>query len=544
MKPADPNCMFRRYWENVNKVLPLDSPGGSYKKRELHFDLEDYLEVERDSTVNAYEKRVVAEKRSRIDDGSENPQYIPRFHSMNHTTLVDNKIYAKTIDKNRNILPDRSIINTRVCTNDSQGDEELMSNILSEIRNNIQTISCDIEEKYKGYGCKSLYQKNMNDGYEFYNIPTVYLQCDQDIVDLYGWRYVNTLGEGSYGKVYLVRSDYTGEERAFKRMMLDEVLGLTPTILREIYALTVLKHKNIIPLDRIYLGDCRIYLSFPKINGGNIRQYIERYYPNGLPIEKVKEVSRQLIDALSYCHYKQIIHRDIKPENILCIISGDHGKADIELLKKVSTDLYNQLSGKNLIIPDQLSISSKVCTSKDLEFVVLSDFGLSRIQKPFDIPHGGNPIINSPLSPEVITLCYRPPELLLGDYYYSYPVDIWSLGCVIVEMITGRPLFDNTSELSLLLEIFKKFGKPSIEDWPEAASLPFMSFELPEMNKNPNPFAIFKECGKVIDDLCIDLLSKFVKIYPNNYICRMLMLNPKKRITAGDALMHEWFKTL
>ena len=86
----------------------------------------------------------------------------------------------------------------------------------------------------------------------------------------------------------------------------------------------------------------------------------------------------------------------------------------------------------------------------------LADFGIARA---FTVPL-------RPYTHEVITLWYRAPEILLGGSEYSVPVDIWSVGTVVSEMATGRPLFPGDSEIDQLLKIFKVRGTPNEDVWP------------------------------------------------------------------------------
>ena len=62
---------------------------------------------------------------------------------------------------------------------------------------------------------------------------------------------------------------------------------------------------------------------------------------------------------------------------------------------------------------------------------------------------------------EVVTLWYRPPEVLMGGKYYSTALDIWSLGCIFIEMATGKPMFSGDSEIDQLFKIFKIMGTPN-----------------------------------------------------------------------------------
>lgn len=352
----------------------------------------------------------------------------------------------------------------------------------------------------------------------------IYLNNDQDIVDVHGWRYVDTLGEGSYGKVYFVRNDFTGEESAFKRMLLHKSGGISPAIMREIQSLNILDHDNIIRLQRVYIGDCRIYLSFPRISGGNLRHFLEKNYPYGMPPSNIKKIAKQLIHAVAHIHSKRIIHRDIKPENILVHTDSPAYEASTISFSDVTAGQTSEDSHSG---HGALSQGKEHMEAERIHHVIITDFGLSRIHKSIDIPllySDETKMMNSPMSPEVVTLCYRPPELLLGDYHYSFAVDIWSLGCVIFEVITGKPIFEERTEFALLIAMFKRFGTPSEEDWPNVKSLPFMNSMLPNIRDT----SCLTECNGKVDPECIDLLG------------RMLTLSPKKRISAHEALQHPW----
>ncbi|KAK1444358.1 protein kinase-like domain containing protein [Babesia gibsoni] len=354
----------------------------------------------------------------------------------------------------------------------------------------------------------------------------IYLDNDQDIVDVHGWRYVDTLGEGSYGKVYFVKNEFTGEESAFKRMLIYRSAGITPAIMREIQSLNLLNHENIIQLKKVYIGDCRVYLSFPHVVGGNLRQFLEKHYPRGMPIYLVREIAKQLINAVAHIHSKRIIHRDIKPENIL--VQTDF--IPIQMNKGTSATYSDKTTYDSSFSDprENCELSGKAYEQPPtIKRVMITDFGLSRTHKSVDLPllyNDETKMMNSPMSPEVVTLCYRPPELLLGDYHYSFSVDMWSLGCVLFEIITGRPIFEERTEFALLIAMFKRFGTPSEDDWPSVDSLPFMNPVLPNIRIKDSLI----ECEGKVDSECMDLLG------------RMLALSPKKRISAHEALAHPW----
>ncbi|KAI3835347.1 hypothetical protein MKW98_020463 [Papaver atlanticum] len=167
--------------------------------------------------------------------------------------------------------------------------------------------------------------------------------------------------------------------------------------------------------------------------------------------------------------------------------------------------LHRDLKPQNLLI-DRRTNSLK-----------LADFGLARA---FGIPV-------RTFTHEVVTLWYRAPEILLGSRHYSTPVDIWSVGCIFSEMVTQRPLFPGDSEIDELFKIFRIMGTPNEEIWPGVTSLPDFKSAFPKWPAKDLAGVVTK-----LDSCGIDLLNK------------MLCLDPSKRITARNALEHEYFKDI
>jgi cyclin-dependent kinase len=126
----------------------------------------------------------------------------------------------------------------------------------------------------------------------------------------------------------------------------------------------------------------------------------------------------QLFAGLAEIHRKRIIHRDIKPQNIL-------------------------VTGGQLCI---------------------CDFGLARIRSEPSRPY--SPLVDD-VSRQVCTQYYRPPEVMLNLKNYSYEVDVWSAGCVFLELIMKVPYLKGDSDYSMLYQVFKLLGTPNTDDWPE-----------------------------------------------------------------------------
>lgn len=172
---------------------------------------------------------------------------------------------------------------------------------------------------------------------------------------------------------------------ALKIIKLSEEEGMPNTALREISIMKGLAHKNILNiLDVLHTEtELTIVLAY-------IETDLKKLITDGGQIDKVSLI-RQLIEGVEYLHSKQIVHRDLKPQNIL--VDGDG------LLK-------------------------------------IADFGLAR---SFEIKMPS-------YSSEVVTLWYRSPELLRGSKVYGYSIDMWSVGCIVSEILTGTPLFPGSDK--------------------------------------------------------------------------------------------------
>ncbi|XP_069678862.1 cyclin-dependent kinase 11B-like isoform X2 [Periplaneta americana] len=169
----------------------------------------------------------------------------------------------------------------------------------------------------------------------------------------------------------------------------------------------------------------------------------------------------------------------------------------------------------NWILHRDLKTSNLLLSHKGI--LKVGDFGLAR--------EYGSPL--KAYTPIVVTLWYRAPELLLCTKEYSTPVDMWSVGCIFGEFLSMEALFPGKSEVDQLNRIFKDLGTPNEKIWPGYSKLPAvqkMTFTEYPVNQLRSRF------GTMITDVGMDLMNRF------------LTYDPSQRITAEDALHHEYFK--
>ena len=151
----------------------------------------------------------------------------------------------------------------------------------------------------------------------------------------------------------------------------------------------------------------------------------------------------------------------------------------------------------------------------------LGDFGLARA---FGIPV-------RQFTHEIITLWYRPPEVLLGTRHYSTAVDVWSIACIWAEMLLGsKPLFAGDSEIDQIFKIFEVLGTPTEQNWPGIEQLPDYKRTFPKFRAVGLATALgVTDAGRELGDAGMDLMR------------RMLEVDPVKRISARECLTHPYF---
>ena len=175
----------------------------------------------------------------------------------------------------------------------------------------------------------------------------------------------------------------------------------------------------------------------------------------------------------------------------------------------------------NHIIHRDLKTDNILITSNGM--LKIADFGLSRV-------HNDNDSLLNNYSSQVASRWYRSPELLYGATNYDYAIDIWSIGCIMAEILNGgSAIFTGQYDIEQLGIIFQYLGTPNQDTWPNIINLPDynkISFQSHQKLK-PLHTLLPKDTPK----LAMDLLDK------------CLQLDPKKRITISQALQHQFFYT-
>ncbi|KAK6134568.1 hypothetical protein DH2020_031688 [Rehmannia glutinosa] len=284
---------------------------------------------------------------------------------------------------------------------------------------------------------------------------------------------LDKIGQGTYSNVYRARDLDEGKIVALKKVRFDNLEPESVRFMaREIHILRRLNHPNVIKLEGLVTSrmSCSLYLVF---------EYMEHdlaglaSHPGVKFTEpQVKCYVQQLLLGLDHCHSRGVLHRDIKGSNLLIDNNG--------ILK-------------------------------------IADFGLAS----FYDPHQGQP-----LTSRVVTLWYRPPELLLGASYYGIAVDLWSAGCIVAELYAGKPIMPGRTEVEQLHKIFKLCGSPSEEYWRKS-KLPHATIFKPQQPYKRRVAETFKDFPAPAIALIEILLS----------------IDPTDRGSAASALKSEFFTT-
>jgi len=287
------------------------------------------------------------------------------------------------------------------------------------------------------------------------------------------------VGQGAYGVVFKAIDKKTKELIALKKLFgafQDDVDS--QRTFREVMLLQELNgHDNIIRLLNVIKAenDLDLYLVF---------DYMEADLFNVIRANILQDIHKkfiiyQTLKALKFIHSADIIHRDLKPSNIF-----------------INSDCH----------------------------VKLGDFGLARTLD-------NNPKFDGVVTDYVATRWYRAPEMILAAQKYGKPIDMWSVGCILYELLVGTPLLPGKSTKDMIRMMFGVTGFPDRKEYNEVKKECRIQIEYDDLlqekiKKKKNILQMVS--GYTHDDVAIDLLLK------------CLQFNPKKRLTAEEALEHPY----
>lgn len=288
------------------------------------------------------------------------------------------------------------------------------------------------------------------------------------------------LGQGAYGVVCSALDQRTGEQVAIKKItrLFDKNVTDVKRILREIRLLRHLRHENVLSCRELArppsYGDFHdLYIISEQLDT-DLHQIIRS--PQALTDEHIQYFVYQILRGLKYMHSANVLHRDLKPSN---------------LLVNANCDL-------------------KIC-----------DFGNSRVA---DVEDG-----DVQLTEYVTTRWFRAPECLLGCKEYTSDIDVWSVGCILGELLSRKPMFPGKEYIHQLHLIMDVIGTPSDADLEKIASDRAKRYikSCPFKPKIP-----FRQLFPNASDAAVDLLDK------------VLVFNPQRRCSVDEALAHPYLASL
>lgn len=299
------------------------------------------------------------------------------------------------------------------------------------------------------------------------------------------------VGEGTYGQVFKAKSESTGILVALKKIRMEaEKDGFPITAMREIKLLQMLRHPNVVRLHEMMTTSIRgsVYMVFEYMEhdlNGVLHHPDIRFTPAHL-----KSLSGQLLAGLDHLHQRSVLHRDLKGSNILLNNAGQ---------------------------------------------LKLADFGLARLYAKRRQADYTN---------RVVTLWYRPPELLLGATQYGSEVDAWGAGCILLELFMRKAVFQGTDEIHQVQTIVDVLGPMNEARWKGVEALPWWDLIKPaEPQLDDEERSQDKERDEAfwIGRFRSRLLEAGVPSSALDVIQALLLYDPQLRASAQQALDMPYF---
>jgi len=308
----------------------------------------------------------------------------------------------------------------------------------------------------------------------------------------HGYTVMDRIGEGAYGVVYSAKDNRSGRLVAIKKIegALDRVSACKRTY-RELKLLSLLKHENLIPLRHILSNDVspnetknstepkstEIYAVFDLMET-DLTTIIKS--PQHLTSEHCQFFLYQVLRGLLFMHTAGVIHRDLKPRNVLV-----NSNCDL-----------------------------RIC-----------DFGLARLQVdgPSDARH---------MTDYVATRWYRAPEIIVGAGTYDKAIDMFSVGCILAELLLRKPIFPGADQYDMLKRLCEVLGPPPDHMIRNAKSAKMHSYLKSLAYQYPKALYPLRNIFRGCSSKALDLMS------------RLLTWDPAQRLTVQEALRHPYLAKL
>lgn len=303
---------------------------------------------------------------------------------------------------------------------------------------------------------------------------------------------INAMGSGAYGLVWSAH-DARKEEKADKKVAVKWVSNPfahktdAKRLMREIVVLLVLEHQNVLGVrDLIAAEDASgtesLYI-ITDLMDVDLHRIVQS--PQGLSDRHLAYIVYQILCGLKYIHSAGILHRDLKPANILL-------NEDCKL---------------------------KIC-----------DFGLARpIPRVSAAEHKEEESKTRFMTEYVVTRWYRAPELLVQEKYYTAKIDVWSVGCILAEMVGRRPFFPGKDYVDQLICVLKVTGTPSKEDMKELGSDDARQFLERQQAFERVPLRNLFQKASAQSIATLEAMLKFL---------------PKERLSVDQCIALTWFQNI
>ncbi|KAI9766892.1 MAG: dual specificity protein kinase kns1 [Geoglossum simile] len=335
------------------------------------------------------------------------------------------------------------------------------------------------------------------------------------------------LGQGTFGKVVEAYDKVSRTKCAIK--IIRSVQKYRDASRIELRVLSTLSSNDKENRNKcIHLRDCFDYRNHicivTDLLGMSVFDFLKSNSFVPFPSSQIQSFARQLLTSVAFLHDLNLIHTDLKPENILLVNN------------RYQTFTYNRTIPSSSATVSRQARQRRVLLDTEIRLI---DFGSATFDDEYH-------------SSVVSTRHYRAPEIILG-LGWSFPCDLWSIGCILVEFFTGDALFqthDNLEHLAMMesvcggridSKLVKQVNSSGRGSSGNPASKYFKSTRLDYPNvESTKASKKYVKAMKQLDDI-IPANSQFNKLFLD-LLRKIFLYDPSRRITAKEALKHSWFK--